>query len=93
MVKITKKALKKTEPQVKKYTQASRVRKDNMKMDAHQHMITRLMDVYGYDYINNKNMPKDDKSRNEIKRMIDAPKPKSKNRTIGFILPENKEQN
>ena len=26
---------------------------------------------------------------NEIKRMIDAPKPKSKNKTIGFILPEN----
>jgi len=29
---------------------------------------------------------------NEIKRMIDSPKPKSKKRTIGFILPENKKQ-
>ena len=27
---------------------------------------------------------------NEIKRMIDAPKPKSKKRTIGFILPKTR---
>jgi len=68
MVKITKKAQK---PKTNKQSPATKKRiQDNRDLDRHQLMVKTLKDKYGYDYVNNTGMPKDELEQIEIRKII-----------------------